>query len=74
MKTPPHGMIVVTKEQFFKALEADKRDIMPSTADPYATRWETTYRQLWGWDSTGWKSTHDTEQIWAIFPEALKTI
>lgn len=33
----PQGMIAVSKDEFFKALEADKRDIMPSVKDPYIT-------------------------------------
>lgn len=69
--TLPAGMVAVTKDQFFAALEADKRDIMPSVKDAYVTTWETRDRQLWGWESTGWKTPYGEENILAVYPVAL---
>lgn len=67
----PNEMVIVTKEQFFAALEADGRDIMPSVNHPYQTTWETKSRELWGWESTGWKSEFDAENVRAVYPSAL---
>lgn len=67
----PSGMVEVTKEIFFKALYADNRDIMPSVSQPYVTKWETRNRELWGWESTGWKSPFGEENIFAIYPTAI---
>lgn len=51
----PTGMVAVTKDQFFAALYADNRDIVPSNVNPDYTTWETKTRELWGWSSPGWK-------------------
>lgn len=49
-------LIAVTSEQFFAALYADRRDIMPSHRSPDVTVWEVvSTRQEWG-RSNGWKS------------------
>jgi hypothetical protein len=63
MKTIPSGMIEVSKEQFFAALNADARDIMPSVLSPDCTRWETKTRQLWGWSLPGWKHPERTSML-----------
>lgn len=55
--TAPEGMRLVPRDEFFAALFADKRDIMPTTRDPDQTWWETKTRQVWGWSSPGWKTS-----------------
>jgi hypothetical protein len=46
----PAGFRVVTKKEFFAALYADPRDIMPCiTHSPYYATWETKRREAWGW-------------------------
>lgn len=72
----PEGMIEVTKEKFFSALNADRRDIMPSTRNAYYTVWETIDRTLWGWNSHGWKTrSHLADpEICAVYPNALEKI
>lgn len=67
----PNGMVEVTKEQFFAALDADARDIMPSVAEPYTTRWETKSRELWGWNPTGWKGPFGQEEKYFIYPKSI---
>lgn len=69
----PNGMVIVTKEQFYAALEADKRDIMPCVSQTHVTTWKTRNREVWGWESTGWKNPGD-ENIRAIYPSALEKI
>lgn len=56
----PEGMKQVSKEEFFDALYADKRDIMPSIAesDKYSV-WMTTSRYVWGYSYPGWKNPQD---------------
>ena len=70
----PAGMVEVSKDVFYKALEADNRDIMPSVSNPYETKWETKNRELWGWMSKGWKSPWDEIEICAVYPKALEKI
>ena len=72
-KTPPNGMILVSKEQFYSALEADKRDIIPSVKEPYITTWETKNRELFGWESTGWKNPGE-EPLRYIYPGYLPKV
>lgn len=62
----PNGMVAVSKEEFFAALYADPRDIMPTHNAPDHTQWETKSRQLWGWSTPGWKNP-GTEHQYAIF-------
>ncbi|WP_443698980.1 hypothetical protein [Pseudomonas sp.] len=52
----PNGMKEVSKEQFFEALYADKRDIMPnvSESENYSV-WQTWDRIVWGYSYPGWK-------------------
>ncbi len=66
----PAGMVAVSKEQFFAALNADPRDIMPHLTNPRFSTWETKSRQVWGWTAPGWQNPRD-EKIYAIFPSAI---
>ena len=52
----------VTKEEFFKALSADPRDIMPHINSPEYSDWETKGRVLFGRTYPGWKNPGDPEQ------------
>jgi len=70
MTTIPQGMIEVSKDEFFAALYADKRDIMPSVSQPNVTTWETKTRQVWGWSLPGWKNPSDAK-VWAIVKGAV---
>ena len=49
----------VSKDEFFAALFADPRDIMPSHRLPHETHWETRGRALWGVSKPGWKNPGD---------------
>jgi hypothetical protein len=52
----PQGMKEVSREQFFEALYADKRDIMPSVSEsPDYSVWMTPQRSVWGYTYPGWK-------------------
>ena len=52
----PDGMKEVTKDEFFEALYADKRDIMPSVSEsPNYSVWMTPQRNVWGYTYPGWK-------------------
>lgn len=55
-------MIEVTKDQFFAALYADKRDIMPRNTDPTYTDWETPHRHQFGRTYPGWKNPGDPKR------------
>lgn len=61
-------MVEVSKEEFFKALYADPRDIMPSHKDPDFTTWETRERVVWGWSCPGWKNPGE-RKIFAVCKE-----
>lgn len=52
----PDDMTRVTKEQFFSALTADPRDIMPSHRQRLYTIWETRDGVVFGWSSPGWQN------------------
>jgi hypothetical protein len=46
----PAGFVEVTKDQFFDALKADHRDIMPTTESPNCSWWRVVWtREAWGW-------------------------
>ncbi len=62
---PPSGMKLVSQDEFFKALCADPRDIMPSHQEPLFTTWETKSRQVWGWSYPGWRNV-GAPKLWAI--------
>lgn len=66
--TVPAGMVVVTKDEFFAALFADKRDIMPTTEAREHTPWrlQSGSRAMWGWCSTGYASGYGAPQVFAI--------
>lgn len=56
----------VTEDEFYKALYADSRDIMPVIShSPHYTLWETKSREVWGW-STGWKREFGQEKIYGL--------
>lgn len=60
---PPEGMTEVTHDEFFAALKADPRDIMPQHDNPTFTNWEVVHgRKLWGWSYPGWKNVGETER------------
>lgn len=56
----PEGFEEVSKDEFFKLLYADKRDIMPSVAesDKYSV-WMTPQRWVWGYTYPGWRNPRD---------------
>jgi hypothetical protein len=57
----PAGFRLVTKDEFFDALKADRRDIMPSNLQPYITSWKVvSNQQVWGLTRPGWKSPFGT--------------
>lgn len=63
----PAGMVVVTKDEFYAALFADKRDIMPTTEARERTAWRLmSNRAMWGWSSTGYASKFGDPQVYAI--------
>lgn len=67
MKHIPDGFREVTKDEFFAALAADKRDIMPTTEARTWTPWRVqTTRETWGWVSTGYASPYGTPKVYAI--------
>ncbi|CAJ0779017.1 hypothetical protein LMG7141_00829 [Ralstonia condita] len=61
----PHGFKRVTKDEFFAALYADPRDIMP-LAKPNFSTWETKTREVWGWTAPGYSNRRAHEDIYAI--------
>jgi len=69
----PPGMVAVSKEQFFAALRADARDIMPFTEPD---NWRISHwcsndhaRQPWGWSSNS--KSYPIIRQYAVFPDAL---
>ncbi len=67
MKHIPDGFREVTKDEFFAALAADKRDIMPTTEARTWTPWRVqATREMWGWTSTGYASPYGTPRIYAV--------
>lgn len=60
--TIPEGMREVTKEEFYAALMAETRDIMPRCASPEFTVWELQRtRAIWGWSAPGYKYPNNPE-------------
>lgn len=54
-------MRAVTQDEFFAALKADRRDIMPTTEKPDETLWRVVAtRELWGRSTPGWKNPGTT--------------
>lgn len=62
----PAGMVEVSKEEFFKLLSADKRDIMPKLSHPNYSNWETRERAVWGWTTPGWRNVGKCRSIYAV--------
>jgi hypothetical protein len=63
----PAGMVVVTKDEFYAALFADKRDIMPTVEAREHTPWRFVQnRAMWGWCSTGYASKFGAPEVYAI--------
>lgn len=53
--TMPEGMVAVSKDEFFRLLAADRRDIMPRNEARDHTSWEAVHaRTRWGWSTPGW--------------------
>lgn len=61
----PHGFKRVTKDEFFAALSADPRDIMPS-AKPNFSIWETKTREVWGYTAPGYSNVRAHEAVYAV--------
>jgi hypothetical protein len=60
-------MTVVSKDEFYAALSADKRDIMPTTEAREHTPWRVVAtRAMWGWSSTGYASKYGALEVFAI--------
>ena len=57
-------MRAVSKQEFFAALYADKRDIMPSNRLDNETRWEAKDGTLWGVSKPGWKNPGTPAAYW----------
>ncbi len=56
----PPGFVQVTHEQFYAALRADSRDIMPTTNSETFSDWEVVgSRAVWGRSFPGWKNPGD---------------
>lgn len=52
----PVGMREVSKDEFWRLVMAEKRNIHP-THEPHHTDWFlVNTRQVWGWVSTGYRS------------------
>lgn len=52
----PDGFKKVSKDEFFEALYADKRDIMPTISESvHYSVWMTPQRNVWGYTYPGWK-------------------
>lgn len=60
---PPDGMRLVSRDEFFRLLYADGRDIMPSNQAPLYTTWETKSREVWGWSYPGWRNTGEPKRF-----------
>lgn len=61
----PAGFRHVTKDEFFAALYADPRDIMP-LAKPNFSTWETKSREVWGWTAPGYSNVRAHEDVYAL--------
>lgn len=63
----PAGMVVVTHDEFYAALRADKRDIMPTVEAREHTPWRVVAtRAMWGWHSIGYASKFGAPDVYAI--------
>lgn len=56
----PASMEVVPQAQFFDALKADPRDIMPSHQERERTKWRVVRTgEVWGVSTPGWANPGD---------------
>ena len=56
-------MKIVTEREFFDALKADPRDIMPTTERPDCSVWrDQRTRAIFGRSYPGWKNPDDPKQ------------
>lgn len=63
----PAGFREVSQIEFFAALAADRRDIMPTTEARTFTPWRVVAtREMWGWSSTGYASPYGTPKVFAL--------
>lgn len=67
----PEDMVVVSKQEFFELLYANKRDIMPNNNRRESTDWTTPARSVWGWSTPGWASPYGTASSYAVSRLAL---
>ena len=64
----PQGWQEVTEQQFYAALKADRRDIMPSVKYPFVTIWAPQHGHgEFGRSWPGWKNPGDPEK-YALAP------
>lgn len=59
----PDGYREVSEGEFFAAMKADPRDIMPSNRWPLFTLWEDRVRNVWGWSVPGWKNSYTAGKL-----------
>jgi hypothetical protein len=72
--TPPAGMVVVTKEQFFAFIYADKRDIMPQSERTHS-RWEQVHtRALIGYTDKGYASPYGHVETFMLTEAAAASV
>jgi|SRR5215471_17211346 len=65
--TLPRGFANVTREEFFRILKADARDIMPDHSEPDVTTWRVvSTRQAWGLSAPGWRNPSAHAPCYAI--------
>jgi len=65
--TLPPGYANVTREEFFRLLKLDSRDIMPSHDAPDLTTWRVVAtRTAWGISAPGWKNPHAHPPCYAV--------
>ena len=56
----PASMAVVSQDEFFAALKADPRDIMPSHTERERTKWRVVRTgAVWGVSTPGWANPGD---------------
>lgn len=59
-------MTEVTQAEFFAALRADPRDIMPTVNEPLRTTWEAKDRTLFGVSLPGWKNPREPQKYMLV--------
>lgn len=62
----PAGMVRVTQMEFFAAIAADSRDIMPTTMNPNFSSWETRNRAVVGRSYPGWRNPGDPKGYFLV--------